>query len=252
MNDNTKDEFKQCSKCGIIKPATSHHFEKSNKEGALRNRCLDCGKEYRRNYYKKYNEVNEEYVKERNREYGRTYYVKKIEENPEEHREKNRIKANKRYHRKNEEIRKYNRDRYMDNKEIFLERSKTYRDNNRKRVRFVRKVAKYKRRSIMEVLPSTLTSVQWDDCKVYFGSKCAYCGINEDVTMDHFIPISDMGGTTKENIVPACRSCNSSKSNRKFSKWYPERPFYDEKRESKVLKWTGLKLIENEIQMQLF
>ncbi|MCK4464389.1 MAG: HNH endonuclease [Bacteroidales bacterium] len=35
-------------------------------------------------------------------------------------------------------------------------------------------------------------------------------------TKDHVIPISKGGDNTKENIVPACQSCNSKKFNKIF------------------------------------
>ena len=46
---------------------------------------------------------------------------------------------------------------------------------------------------------------------------CSYCGNTyeiEKLTMDHVIPLSKGGSDTKDNLVPACRSCNSKKYNR--------------------------------------
>ena len=48
----------------------------------------------------------------------------------------------------------------------------------------------------------------------YHGWKCRYCGepLTEDtVTKDHAIPLSRGGTDWPANLVPACRSCNSSK-----------------------------------------
>ncbi len=48
-----------------------------------------------------------------------------------------------------------------------------------------------------------------------FGHRCAYCnGANLKLTMDHVIAISRGGEHTVENIIPACKSCNSRKYNR--------------------------------------
>ena len=42
-------------------------------------------------------------------------------------------------------------------------------------------------------------------------SKCYYCGSKPE-TLDHFIPRSRGGrGLGKENLVPACRTCNEEK-----------------------------------------
>ena len=41
---------------------------------------------------------------------------------------------------------------------------------------------------------------------------CAYCGAADvPLTIDHLIPIANGGAHSKENIVPACLSCNSRK-----------------------------------------
>ena len=44
--------------------------------------------------------------------------------------------------------------------------------------------------------------------------KCYYCGVSvppRELTMDHIVPISRGGRTTKGNVVPACKSCNNKK-----------------------------------------
>ena len=46
---------------------------------------------------------------------------------------------------------------------------------------------------------------------------CYHCEkkfIREDLTMDHLIPISRGGRSTKKNIVVSCKPCNSLKKNR--------------------------------------
>lgn len=43
---------------------------------------------------------------------------------------------------------------------------------------------------------------------------CHYCGERfppKDLTMDHLIPIVRGGRSTKGNLVPACKECNSKK-----------------------------------------
>ena len=43
---------------------------------------------------------------------------------------------------------------------------------------------------------------------------CHYCGKNVGVkalTMDHVVPIIRGGQSTKGNVVPACKACNSAK-----------------------------------------
>lgn len=60
-------------------------------------------------------------------------------------------------------------------------------------------------------VPATLTSEEWDDILRDADYSCIYCGETENITQDHWLPLSRGGGYTAENIVPACKSCNSRK-----------------------------------------
>lgn len=51
-----------------------------------------------------------------------------------------------------------------------------------------------------------------------FEGKCAYCDKPAN-SFDHIIPISKGGKTEPWNIVPACRSCNSSKNDQDLFTW---------------------------------
>jgi len=44
--------------------------------------------------------------------------------------------------------------------------------------------------------------------------ECVYCGAKHDLTIDHVIPISKGGENTWDNMVSACRRCNSKKGDR--------------------------------------
>ncbi len=44
--------------------------------------------------------------------------------------------------------------------------------------------------------------------------RCYYCGSAvspRDLTMDHVVPISRGGRSTKGNVVPSCKTCNNQK-----------------------------------------
>jgi len=44
--------------------------------------------------------------------------------------------------------------------------------------------------------------------------RCYYCGEKVDpgsLTMDHIIPVSRGGKSTRGNVVPCCKSCNNQK-----------------------------------------
>jgi 5-methylcytosine-specific restriction endonuclease McrA len=72
-----------------------------------------------------------------------------------------------------------------------------------------------RRRARKKGLPATLTTKEWEGIKSAYKHRCAYCEKKETkrhmLTQDHVIPLSKDGGYTKDNIVPACKTCNSKK-----------------------------------------
>ena len=64
-----------------------------------------------------------------------------------------------------------------------------------------------------------LTPAQWAAIQLVWGC-CAYCGATgAALQRDCVLPISRGGRYTLENVVPACRSCNASKSNDEVTSW---------------------------------
>jgi len=54
----------------------------------------------------------------------------------------------------------------------------------------------------------------------YDEKQCAYCGAEENLSLDHLIPIHRNGPDIPANWVLACRSCNSSKQDKDIFYWY--------------------------------
>lgn len=64
-----------------------------------------------------------------------------------------------------------------------------------------------------------LTAAEWAEIRALWGC-CAYCGGPDDsLQKDCVQPISRGGRYTIMNVVPACRSCNASKSNDEVTSW---------------------------------
>jgi len=64
-----------------------------------------------------------------------------------------------------------------------------------------------------------LTDLQWEALIAAWGG-CAYCGLTDGpLQRDCVLPLSRGGRYTLANIVPACRSCNSSKCNHEVTGW---------------------------------
>jgi len=53
--------------------------------------------------------------------------------------------------------------------------------------------------------------------------RCTYCHTERASTWDHVVPRSLGGPDTRGNLVPACRSCNSSKGARPLGEWLADR-----------------------------
>ena len=72
-----------------------------------------------------------------------------------------------------------------------------------------------KRRAALDATECTLTADEWQSILERNKHKCYWCGKkSKKLTMDHVIPLSKGGRHVKENIVPACRSCNSKKADK--------------------------------------
>jgi 5-methylcytosine-specific restriction endonuclease McrA len=64
-----------------------------------------------------------------------------------------------------------------------------------------------------------LTDAQWSALLAAWGG-CAYCRASDgSLQRDCVLPISRGGRYTLGNVVPACRSCNTSKCNEEVTGW---------------------------------
>ncbi|MEJ1155027.1 MULTISPECIES: HNH endonuclease [Microbacterium] len=81
--------------------------------------------------------------------------------------------------------------------------------------------ARAQRRRVKRVATSgsDLTDAQWAAISEAW-AQCAYCGkADGPFQRDCVLPISRGGRYTLDNVVPACRSCNASKSNDEVTAW---------------------------------
>jgi 5-methylcytosine-specific restriction endonuclease McrA len=85
------------------------------------------------------------------------------------------------------------------------------------RSRRARAARRRKRR--MDSIEHDLTDEQWTALQLAWGG-CAYCGATGGpLQRDCVLAISRGGRYTLENVVPACRSCNTSKCNDEVTGW---------------------------------
>jgi len=85
-----------------------------------------------------------------------------------------------------------------------------------------------------------LTEADWQRALAFFDSECAYCGEQKPMTKDHLIPLKQNGMLIKNNTIPCCTRCNSSKNDSNFEEWYRKQEFYSEKRESRICDYIKM------------
>jgi 5-methylcytosine-specific restriction endonuclease McrA len=75
----------------------------------------------------------------------------------------------------------------------------------------------------MDRVAHDLSDAQWAALKAAWGG-CAYCGAADGpLQRDCVLALSRGGRYTLDNIVPACRSCNTSKCNDEVTGWLRRR-----------------------------
>lgn len=101
-----------------------------------------------------------------------------------------------------------NRDRWkLANPERYNDHRRRWAKNNPES-----RLAAFHRRRAREIGGGgSYTAAEWLDKLALFASLCAYCGVDEKMTVDHMTPLLRGGSNDISNIVPACGSCNSRK-----------------------------------------
>lgn len=241
-------ELKRCTKCKREYPATNEYFRNQKRTlDGFSTQCKICLHESEMPHRAKRAEKARQYRRE-HPERVRKNEQKRYWKDPEkrrnicrkDYRENHELRlAQKRDHycrhldemhersrsRSKEKQSEYNRRSRLKNGHKYVVRLAAWRKAN------PLKLALYseRRRAKVRSLPRTLTIAEWEHALAFFCERCAYCdcqqGLWNDITMDHVIPINDSQckGTTADNIVPACRSCNTSKNDSPLESWLYKR-----------------------------
>jgi 5-methylcytosine-specific restriction endonuclease McrA len=197
---------------GCWQPCNSTHFRPAKGyKGGLRSICRACDKAYMQEYRQtddfKIAERKRGKVRRQNPKYKAfiSAYGKTYRNNPEHVAKEKLRKSTSEYM---EKARQHNRARRQ---------TKEYRE--------YMDILLRSRRTQVKSLPTTLTIQQWRECLDYWEHSCAYCGSTKHIEMDHFVPVTSPKclGTVANNIIPACKSCNSSKQNKDALTWLTDK-----------------------------
>ena len=170
--------------------------------------CVECGKDIEgaRNKYglclpcnkKRFHESH----KEKHAEQERARRAKNPEHIRELDKKRNQTEKRKKW------TREYRPQYYEDNKEKFQEYNRQWMRKHRELFNHYGHVHRARKHGTQ----ISITRYDWDEILKEHDNKCYYCGKgNIKLTRDHKIASALGGGYTKENIVPACNSCNSRK-----------------------------------------
>lgn len=73
--------------------------------------------------------------------------------------------------------------------------------------------------------------------------KCAYC--EEPATsLDHIVPRFKSGSSNRNNLIPACRRCNSGKASNPVESWYKQQEFFCQVRMEKIKAWMSQEVVD--------
>lgn len=218
--------MKQCKNCLVIQLLDNFGKCSNSKDGLL-SWCKDCNKIRKAKYHIK--------NKEKNNKKSKEYYLKNKsiinKKRREQYKNDPSIKNNIYLWRKNNnnKIKQIRKKYYKKYKEIILAKHKKYVQDNKRSVRArealwhklhpENKRAKMARRRAREKNAPGLCSkdqlkARWD----YYGGKCWMCGKDAN-TVEHVIPLSKGGSNWPANLRPACKMCNSKKSDKNWRKY---------------------------------
>lgn len=210
-DSTTNPPLKRCTLCGEYFPPTLEFFFKNNQvKSGLQARCKKCFTLKRQPKELAWKKENPDRIREATRRY-RSKHPEELVRNAERSRrwrkenpEKARESAHKSRRKNAEKIRERIRNWMVANP-------------HKKAVQIQR------RRTLKRALPSTFTHEQWQRCLEWWNHTCAYCGAQQSfwhvLEQEHFVPLTLGGGYTPDNIIPACKNCNSKKRNTPPQEW---------------------------------
>lgn len=190
------EQSKACSRCKQILP-----YEAFNKKAltptGLNSACRNCANEMKRNI------------------------------TPEQRERKN---AKNRHYRKTnaEAVKATNRNQYLAKREERIAYADAWINNNRKkhnsyqiknRYKHRERDAAYARARRAKKKYNGVFYVSLKETKALLSKPCFYCNERNAMTIDHVIAINKGGRDSIGNLVPACKSCNSSKQDLTIMEW---------------------------------
>jgi 5-methylcytosine-specific restriction endonuclease McrA len=131
-----------------------------------------------------------------NKDQRHDYYLRRKAAEPEDQRRQRERERTKR--------------RYLSDPAGWLASQKNWRERNPEKAHAYTRASHGKRRAATKGV--SFTTAEWLALLERHGGRCAYCGSDFGIEIDHRIPLNRGGSNTIENILPACRRCNRRKN----------------------------------------
>lgn len=188
--------MKVCTKCNIEKTLELFSNSKNIKDGKY-SWCKEC----KAISDKAYNQRNKEKVATQKKVYA-SENKEKLADIKHNHYLKNKETWNKR-----------SKLWRQANKEKAIQITKRWRTKNPNKVRELKRISESKRRARKANCDCTVTAKEVKNL-VSSIDNCYYCGCTFEYTrkeVDHYVPLAKGGPHSLDNLVIACKSCNSAK-----------------------------------------
>lgn len=96
---------------------------------------------------------------------------------------------------------------------------------------------------LIEVTPKLAKKRFREDIYKSWEYKCAYC--EEPATsLDHVVPRFKSGASNRNNLVPACRRCNTNKGSSPIHSWYQQQEFFTQAKMEKINTWMSQEIVD--------
>lgn len=102
---------------------------------------------------------------------------------------------------------------------------RAWKRRNPAKARSASALAESRRRARIAGAKGSFSLADWEGALAFFDHACAYCGAANPQHREHVVPLCRAEHSPThgpENILPACKPCNSSKRSRLVSEWRPE------------------------------
>lgn len=73
--------------------------------------------------------------------------------------------------------------------------------------------------------------------------QCGYCG-EPATSLDHIIPRFKSGSSNRNNLLPACQRCNTSKASDVLQEWFRKQHFFTEDKLDRIKEWTKQEVVD--------